>query len=398
MSKPNVKHSESAGIKSWQISVMWLVLHTLVMDYLGRALELAEGVVGGLAPRPAVGAVVVGEDGVSVVGEGATRPHPGPHAEAVALGVAGESARGGTIYCTLEPHQHEGTTPPCSRAIIDAGITRVVCPVEDPNPDVAGRGFAELRAAGVEVVRDVGDENLRRAKELIEGFAKHVRTGLPFVTVKWAMSLDGKIATRSRDSQWISGDEARAHAHGLRYRSDVVMTGIGTVLADDPRLTARDSLSGERLGDRPHLRVVVDSQGRMPVDAALLGEDGDVVQVVASGDGTGDRCEVVQLADESGESVDLMLLMRYLGERGCHNVLVEAGERLNGALFDLRLVDKVVSYISPTKLIGGVDALSPIGGRGPRHMGKITRLRNGRTERLGADVAVVGYVDHRQEG
>ncbi len=378
--------------------MMWLVLHTLVMDYLGRALELAEGVVGGLAPRPAVGAVVVGEDGVSVVGEGATRPHPGPHAEAVALGVAGKSARGGTMFCTLEPHQHEGTTPPCSRAIIEAGITRVVCPVEDPNPVVASRGFAELRAAGVEVVRDVGDENLRRAEELIEGFAKHVRTGLPFVTVKWAMSLDGKIATRSRDSQWISGDEARAHAHGLRYRSDVVMTGIGTVLADDPRLTARDSLTGERLGDRPHLRVVVDRQGRMPVDAALLGEDGDVVQVVASGAGAGDRCEVVQLADETGESVDLMLLMRHLGERGCHNVLVEAGERLNGALFDLRLVDKVVSYISPTKLIGGVDALSPIGGRGPRHMGKITRLRNGRTERLGADVAVVGYVDHRQEG
>lgn len=379
--------------------MMWLVLHTLVMDYLGRALELAEGVVGGLAPRPAVGAVVVGEDGVTVVGEGATRPHPGPHAEAVALGVAGESARGGTMFCTLEPHQHEGTTPPCSRAIVEAGIAKVVCPVEDPNPVVAGRGFAELRAAGVEVVRDVGDENLRRAEELIEGFAKHVRTGLPFVTVKWAMSLDGKIATRSRDSQWISGDEARAHAHGLRYRSDVVMTGIGTVLTDDPRLTARDSVTGERLGGRPGLRVVVDSGGRMPADAALLKEEGDVVQVVTSGEaGLSDRCEVVRLGDDHREAVDLLALMRHLGERGCHNVLVEAGERLNGALFDLRLVDKVVSYISPTKLIGGVDALSPIGGRGPRHMGKITRLRNGRTERLGADVAIIGYVDHRQEG
>ena len=364
---------------------------------MGRALELAEGAVGGLAPRPAVGAVVVARDGVTVVGEGATRPHPGPHAEAVALAGVGESARGGTIYCTLEPHQNEGTTAPCTRAIIDAGITRVVCPVEDPNPVVAGRGFEELRASGVEVVRGVGEEHRRRAEELIEGFAKHVRTGLPFVTVKWAMSLDGKIATRSGDSQWITGEKSRAHAHGFRYRSDAVMTGIGTVLADDPRLTARDMRSGKRLANRPCLRVVVDSKGRMPGDAALLDEEGEVMQVVASGEGLGDRCEVVMLPDDSGGSVDLSALMGHLGERGVSNVLVEAGERLTGALFDRNLVDKVVAYVSTERLIGGIDARSPVGGYGPETIQEITRLKRVRVEDLDSDLVIIGYVDHREE-
>ncbi len=373
------------------------VLHTFVMDFTGRALELAEGVVGGLAPRPAVGAVVVARDGVTVVGEGATRPHPGPHAEAVALAGVGELAKGGTIYCTLEPHQNQGTTAPCTRAIINAGVKTVVCPVEDPNPVVAGRGFEQLRAAGVEVVRDVGGENQRRAEELIEGFAKHVGTGLPFVTVKWAMSLDGKIATRSGDSQWITGEEARAHGHGLRYRSDAVMTGIGTVLADDPRLTARDMGSGKRLANRPYLRVVVDSKGRMPGDAVLLDEDGEVMQVVASGEGLGGQCEVVRLSDDSGKSVDVSALMVHLGDRGVHNVLVEAGEKLTGALFDRNLVDKVVAYVSTERLIGGIDARSPVGGDGPETMHEITGLKRRRVEDLGSDLVIIGYVGHRKE-
>ena len=374
-----------------------LVIDTLGMDFLGRALELAEGAIGGLAPRPAVGAVVVSADGETVVGEGATAPSPGPHAEAAALGEAREAARGGTIYCTLEPHQHVATTAPCTKAIVEAGIRRVVCPVVDPNPEVSGRGFAELRDAGVEVSGDVDDVSKRRAEELIEGFAKHVRTGLPFVTMKWAMSLDGKIATRSGDSQWITGEEARGHAHKLRYRSDVVMTGIGTVLADDPRLTARDSRTGKRLGNRPRRRVVVDSVGRLPSDAALLGEGGGVIQVVASGDGVGDRCEVWRLPDESGETVDLTALMRRLGELGVHNVLVEAGSRLNGELIDRKLVDKVVAYISTAKMIGGGNALSPVGGAGAMSMRDSIKVDCSRVERFGNDFAIIGYVDYSQE-
>ena len=181
------------------------------MNFMERALELAEKVAGGLAPRPPVGAVVVAKDGYTIIGEGATEPSPGRHAEAVALQNAERAAKGGTIYCTLEPHQHEATAKPCTDAIIAAGIERVVCPISDPNPVVSGRGFEQLRNAGVEVVTEAEPATVHRAAELIEGFAKHVNTGMPFVTTKWAMSLDGRIATRYRDSRWVTGDIARAH-------------------------------------------------------------------------------------------------------------------------------------------------------------------------------------------
>lgn len=362
------------------------------MDFMQRALDLAERATGGVAPRPAVGAVVVARDGETIVGEGATQPNPGPHAEAVALGIAKGESEGGTIYCTLEPHQNRSTTPPCSQAIIDAGIRRVVCPTVDPNPQVAGRGFEHLKSASIEVINDVDDASQQRADELIEGFAKHVKTGLPFVTVKWAMSLDGKIATRDGDSQWITGATARAHAHSLRYRSDAVMTGIGTVLADNPRLTARDPQSGIRMCGRPYIRVVIDSNAKMPGDAALLEEEGEVVQAVANGEAANRRCKVIKAPSESEDSVDLAAVMRYLGERGCINVLVEAGERLTGSLFDSGLVDKVVVYMSTDKIIGGSDALSPVGGRGPSAMHDVARLSNVRMEQFGEDIAIIGYV------
>ena len=362
------------------------------MDFMQRALDLAERAAGGVAPRPAVGAVIVARDGETIVGEGATQPNPGPHAEAVALDMAHDAANGGTIYCTLEPHQFHSTTPPCSQAIIDAGIGTVVCPAVDPNPQVAGRGFEHLKSAGIEVINDVDDASQQRADELIEGFAKHVKTGLPFVTVKWAMSLDGKIATRDGDSQWITGPAARAHAHSLRYRSDAVMTGIGTVLADNPRLTARDPNSGKRIAGRTYVRVVIDSNAKMPADAALLEEDGEVIQAVANGEASNRRCEVIMAPSQTEDSVDLAAVMRHLGERGCMNVLVEAGERLTGALFDCGLVDKVVVYMSTGKIIGGSDALSPVGGCGPSVMRDVTRLPNVRMEQFGEDIAIIGYV------
>ena len=374
--------------------VALLHTYTWFMDFMERALELAESVAGALAPRPPVGAVVVSDDGETVVGEGATQPNPGPHAEAVALDQAKRNARGGTMYCTLEPHQHEGTTPPCTEAIINAGIKHVVCPIADPNPLVAGRGFERLNAAGVDVVTQVEGSLTRRAVELVEGFEKHLNTGFPFVTTKWAMSLDGKIATRYRDSRWITGEVARAHAHGLRYRSDAVMTGIGTMLADDPRLTARDPRTGKRMGNRPYLRVVVDSHARMPKDALLLRESGEVMQVVAVDTSSEDSHTVMKFSDPLGESVDLVALFRYLGERGCHNILIEAGEMLNGALFDLKLVDKVVAYIATDKIIGGSSALSPVGGQGSGLMAESARLHDTRIEHLGDDIAFIGYIDY----
>ena len=412
------------------------------MEFMQRALDLAERVAGGLAPRPPVGAVIVAEDGKTIVGEGATQSSPGPHAEAVAIAKAQDAARNGTIYCTLEPHQHRSTTPPCSQAIIDAGIGTVVCPTVDPNPQVAGLGFKHLKSAGIKVVNDVDEVSQRRADELIEGFAKHINTGLPFVTVKWAMSLDGKIATRDRDSQWITGSAARAHAHSLRYRSDAVMTGIGTVIADNPRLTARDPKSGKRMCGRPYIRVVIDSDGRMPEDAALLEEEGEIIQAVARNttrpldtqdgntarpldtqgvnthlpfdrqggnaplplddqggikgglDTTHPHYNVIAFPNNRNASVDLAAVIQHLGERGCHNMLVEAGEKLTGELFDLKLVDKVVVYIATRKIIGGAEALTPVGGIGPATISESSRLCNARIERIGDDMAIIGYVDY----
>ena len=376
-----------------------------------RALDLAEKAAGGVAPRPPVGAVIVAADGETIVGEGATQPSPGPHAEAVAIGIAGDAAKGGTIYCTLEPHQGHFTTPPCSQAIIDAGIKHVICPTVDPNPQVAGRGFEDLRRAGVNVNNNVDEPSAQRAKELVEGFAKHIKTGMPFVTVKWAMSLDGKIATRTGDSKWITGPAARAHAHQLRYRSDAVITGIGTLIADNPRLTARDPNSGKRLANRPYIRVVVDSQARMPNDAALLEEEGEVIQAIAtpspsrseedacqrSEHSGGARTLVIPLPNNDNKTVDLTALMHHLGERGCVNILAEAGEKLTGELFDLKLVDKVVAYMSTDKIIGGQVANSPVGGIGPATMGNIPRLTETRIEHLGDDIAIIGYVNYPQE-
>ena len=371
------------------------------MEFMQRALDLAERAAGGLAPRPAVGAVIVARDGETIVGEGATQPNPGPHAEAVALDIAQSRAqdaandgiKGGTIFCTLEPHQNRSTTPPCTQALIDAGIRTVVCPTVDPNPLVAGRGFEHLKSAGIQIINDVDETSQLRANELIEGFAKHINTGLPFVTVKWAMSLDGKIATRDGDSRWITSPAARAHAHSLRYRADAVMTGIGTVLADNPRLTARDPVSGKRMCGRPYIRVVVDSNAKMPAGAAILEEEGEVIHAVANNNAPNRRCNVLRAPSKTDDAVDLSDVVRQLGERGCINVLVEAGERLTGGLFDRDLVDKVVVYISTTKIIGGSNALSPVGGCGPSVMRDVSRLRNTRIERFDDDIAIIGYVE-----
>ena len=240
--------------------------------YMGLALSLARKAVGSVSPNPPVGAVLV-RDG-EVVGEGYTQPPGQAHAEIVAIRQAGPRARGATLYTTLEPCNHQGRTGPCSEAIIEAGVAEVHSAVTDPNPHVKGGGLSRLSEAGIAVSTG---EMAGEAWRLIEAYAKLVTTGTPFVTAKFAMSLDGKIATRTGSSQWITGEEARAYAHRLRAASDAVMVGINTVLADDPRLTARDG-SGAALERQP-LRVVVDSRGRIPREARMLGEPGSTLIV-----------------------------------------------------------------------------------------------------------------------
>ena len=363
------------------------------MEYMKRALALAHDAVGRNSPNPSVGAVVV--KGGRIVGEGATLPPGEGHAEWVALREAGDEARGADLYTTLEPCCIQGRTPPCTDVILAAGVKRVYASIIDPNPKINGKGAAQLREAGVEVHLGQG---AREAEEMYEGFAKFIVTGLPFVTAKYAMSLDGKIATFEGDSQWITGVESRRLVHRRRRESDAIMVGINTALRDNPKLTARDDDGGNL--DRQPLRVVVDGEGRTPTDAAMLRQPGRTLiatckasdQNVAGLEEAG--AEVVRLPEIDGY-VDLEELLWELGRREVVNLLVEGGGTLMGSLFDQGLVDKAWAFVAPI-IVGGRDALSPVEGRGVGLISKAMSLRCPRVKQVGDDVLVTGYPEARE--
>jgi diaminohydroxyphosphoribosylaminopyrimidine deaminase/5-amino-6-(5-phosphoribosylamino)uracil reductase len=364
------------------------------MTHMERALLLARKAVGSASPNPAVGAVVV-RDG-AVVGEGWTQPAGQAHAEVMAIRQAGADSAGATLYTTLEPCGHHGRTPPCTTAIAEAGIAEVRCAMIDPNPLVDGTGLARLEERGI---RTHAGEGAGKARELMEAYLKFITTGLPFVTAKFAMTLDGKIATRSGDSRWITGEKARAYAHALRAASDAIMVGINTVLADDPRLTARDD-RGAPLQRQP-LRVVVDSRGRTPVHARLLSEHGQTLVATSSAGGAEQRglteagAQVESLPGEGGD-VDLDALLRLLAMREKTSVLVEGGGTLLGSMFDGGLVDKVVAFVAPT-IFGGADAPSPVAGRGIERISDAIRLHRVKVMETGDDVAMIGYTGVRHD-
>ncbi|HEX7474325.1 MAG TPA: bifunctional diaminohydroxyphosphoribosylaminopyrimidine deaminase/5-amino-6-(5-phosphoribosylamino)uracil reductase RibD [Dehalococcoidales bacterium] len=361
------------------------------MDYMELALSLARLAQGQVSPNPAVGAVIVKND--AILGQGYTQPPGGDHAEIVALKQAGREARGATLYITLEPHCHQGRTPPCTRAIIDAGIAEVHFAVIDPNPQVAGKGHAELQKAGIKVYLG---ERAEEASEINEAFNKYILTGLPFVTVKFASSLDGKIATRAGESKWITGAAARKHVQHLRYVSDAVMTGANTVIIDDPRLTIRLAVKGGVTHKQP-LRIIIDGQGRTPRQARLFKEPGRTLLVVANTvtpevkrnlKETG--AELLEMPADNGV-IDLAELLKVLGSREITSILVEAGGILLGSLFDRGLVDKVIALMAPI-IIGGEEARPSVAGRGVEKLSDCARLKRVRVERVGEDVMVVGYV------
>lgn len=317
--------------------------------YMARALQLAERGLYSTDPNPRVGCVIaVGEH---VVGEGWTDPVGGPHAEINALRAAGPTARGATAYVTLEPCAHHGRTPPCTQALIDAGIRRVVCAVSDPNPLARG-GIGRLREAGIGV--DVGVLE-GPATRMNDGFIKRMRTGVPRVVVKIATSLDGRIALRNGVSRWITGAAARADVHRLRARSSAVMTGTGTVLADDPRLTVRaDDVD---LRGRIPLRVVCDTHLRVPEQARLFQEPGRILiyTAVPSDDLRAVRfrergAEVITVGTDESGRLDLKAVLEDLAARECNEVLVEAGPVLSGRLLSSGLADALVVYMSPVLL------------------------------------------------
>jgi diaminohydroxyphosphoribosylaminopyrimidine deaminase/5-amino-6-(5-phosphoribosylamino)uracil reductase len=352
--------------------------------FLRQALDLAQRGLGMCAPNPMVGAVVV-HDG-AVVGRGWHRGPGTPHAEVVALRDAGDRARGGTLYVTLEPCTHTGRTPPCAPAVVEAGIARVVAGLRDPNPAVDGRGFAVLREAGVRV----DDGVLGRAcSALVEGFVTHVRTGLPFVTLKLASTLDGRTAARDGTSRWITGDEARAEVHLLRARSGAVVVGAGTVAADDPSLTVRlDGYEG-----RQPLRVLVDSSGRTPVSRRVF--DGEARLVIATteragaaaGAWTAAGADVLTLPT-GPFGVSMPALMRALGDRDVLDVLIEGGPELAWTSVEERVADRLVLYVAP-KVVGGRAAPGVLGGDGVATIGEAIGAVIASVEMVGTDVRIV---------
>ncbi len=366
---------------------------------MARALKLAERALGLSSPNPAVGAVLV-KDG-RIVGEGWTQAPGQAHAEIVALQQAGAAAAGATLYVTLEPCCHYGRTPPCCEAIVRAGVREVHIAMLDPSPWVAGGGQRHLARAGIVTVLG---EHEQEARRLNEGYFKHVATGLPFVAVKWAMTLDGKIATRTGSSFWVTGPAARARVAQLRARSDAVLVGVGTVLADDPQLTVRPELLRAAAPDQPAeppprqpLRVVLDSRALTPPTARLLQRNGHVL-ILVTDHAPADRraalaaagAEVVVVPEQHGR-VHLPAALQLLGERGVTSVLVEAGGTLVAALLEAGLVDKVYAFIAP-KIVGGTNALTPVEGTGLDNMAQALALRDVTVEQLGDDLLVTGYL------
>ena len=367
------------------------------MNYMGQALSLARLALGQASPNPAVGAVVVKND--SVVGQGYTQPPGSAHAEVLALKQAGEEARDGVMYVTLEPCCHYGRTPPCTRAIISAGITEVHMAMFDPNPSVSGRGKDELEKEGIKIYLGEHEEE---AKEINEAYTKFITTGIPFVTAKFAVSLDGKIATRRGDSRWISGREARKYVHNLRYTTDAIMAGVNTVLADDPHLTTRCSGGRGGTARKQPLRVIVDGKGRTPLTARVFNEPGRTLLAWGRTATPEEKAAFVQAGAEILESptaeglVDLEKLLGALGEREITSVLVEGGGILLGSLFDRRLVDRVIAFIAPI-IIGGGEAKTAVAGKGVDKVVDSLRLERVGVEKLGDDLVVSGYVAAKGE-
>ena len=331
-----------------------------------------------------VGAVVLDREG-QLAGEGYHRVAGEPHAEQEALAQAGERARGGTLYVNLEPCTHAHRNPCCADAAIESGVRRAIISMTDPDERVRGAGVKALEAAGVQTIVGIHEQ---RARSLNEFYIKHRLTGTPFVSAKFALSIDGKIATRSGESRWITGEKSRLHAHRLRHQHDAILVGINTVIADDPELTAR--LDGEEV--RQPLRIVLDSQLRIRQSARVVGPN---TLIATTRPGRVGLAEVLKLPATGEGRVSLPALLDELGQRKLISVLVEGGGEVHAALFAARLVDKVYAYIAP-KLIGGRDAPGPLGGQGIEHLTDAMALRDLDVTRLGDDLLISAYVDvHR---
>ena len=360
---------------------------------MARAISLARNGLGRTSPNPLVGAVIV-RDG-RIVAEGWHRKAGTPHAEIHALNMAGELARGATVYVSLEPCAHYGRTGPCAKALVEAGVSRVVVAMMDPNPKVAGKGIAILQEAGIEVTTGVLEQE---ARQLNEVFLKWMTTGLPFVALKNAMTLDGKIATAAGQSQWITNEASRYETHRLRDIYDGILVGINTALADNPSLTTRLK---EYQGRNP-VRIVVDSRARLPLTAKLVTDGAARTIVAVTEQAPAERVEALRSAGVeiivagSSNHVDMQSLMEQLGAMKISSVLVEGGGSVNFSLLQAGLVDRVYAFIAP-KLVGGRDALTPVEGEGFQELDRAVELENIQLRQLGSDVLLTGIVKRNTE-
>jgi diaminohydroxyphosphoribosylaminopyrimidine deaminase/5-amino-6-(5-phosphoribosylamino)uracil reductase len=357
------------------------------LSFMNLALAAAEKGRGSVEPNPMVGAVIVGDG--RIIGSGHHGRFGGPHAEVVALQSASEPAGGATLYVTLEPCAHQGKTPPCTSAILGAGIRRVVAAIRDPDPRVGGRGLAILRAGGIQV--DLGLQS-GPAAELIAPYLKRVTTGLPYVTAKWAMTLDGKTAVASGDSQWISSARSRALVHELRGRMDAIAVGIRTALRDDPLLTARPP------GPRTPARIVLDSKAALPLESKLVQTAHDVpVLVAVTGQAPAERLRAIEnagceiLAFPESPRVPIIPLLAELGRRGMTNLLVEGGGNVLGSFLDAGQVDEVDAFIAPI-VEGGDHAYTPARGHGAAALDAAARLLRILVSRVDGDLRVQGIL------
>ncbi|NFD29910.1 bifunctional diaminohydroxyphosphoribosylaminopyrimidine deaminase/5-amino-6-(5-phosphoribosylamino)uracil reductase RibD [Clostridium botulinum] len=358
--------------------------------YMEKALKLAERGEGKVNPNPKVGAIVVKNN--KIIGEGYHKYFGGPHAEVYALKEAGEKAKGATIYVTLEPCSHYGKTPPCAESIVKMGISKAIIAMKDPNPLVEGRGIDILKQNGIEVVTGIME---KESKKLNEVFIKYITKKKPFVVLKTASTLDGKIATRTGESKWITGEEARYKVHQIRNDLSGIMVGIDTVIKDNPLLTTRIE------GGRSPKAIIVDSNLRIPLESKILETlNKRAIYIAATKKHKSPSkknvlenlgAKVLEFEENEEGKVPLNELMQYLGSEGVDSILLEGGSTLNFSALKEGIVDKVMCFIAP-KIMGGQDSKNMIGGNGVESLKDIFKLENLKFEKIGQDILIEGYV------
>ena len=357
-----------------------------------RAIELSKSCLGKTDSNPPVGAVLV-KNGV-IVGEGYTEHEGGRHAEVVAIEQAGSLARGSTMFVTLEPCCHFGKTPPCTNRIIEEGITKVFISVIDPNELMNGTGVLHLKSNGIEVA--IGDDE-ESSRQIMEGYLHRISTGFPFVTVKFAMSLDGKIATAGKESKWITNEKSRQYSHYVRSISDAILVGVNTVLTDNPKLTARNE-KGDLFENQP-LKIIFDSKGRTPVDASCFEGDHEVIIFTNDANRIWEQSmknkgvNVINMPGSDGR-VDTILALQHLGGIGINSILVEGGGTILSSFFQYDLVQKVEAFVAPI-IIGGDDAPSVVRGIGAIDLANSWKLNNVKLDWLDGDMHLMGYVSKK---